>query len=473
MINKEKEQMREILSKDASLVINKKLLHRIGINGTILLSDLMSKEKYFEIKGRLENEWFFNTHKNICKDTTLSEYQQNKAIDILINIGVIETRYCKQSQRLFFKINYSILLKTYDDSIASPPKKLNPPRNLGTPPRNLGTPPRNLGLNNNNNNKNNNKRNNISLSKERERRSIGAELADRVLVENKVLDSTGFKINRLKPYLFIKNPDVEEIFTYWNQLGKPLSKHKINAGSKTFTKACGQIEKTLKTYSKETITGSMQLYFNTVCMPNFKLSHNGSGVIVGLKDFLLIGDDLRLRMCQYNKELIITSWFHECRKLGAAGLKEKYSKVIIDDNPKITAALKRKWSSVIEKKNHFTAEEENIFRKTAKALYNYFIDLKDFKQDHTYQKENPITCVSLVIETVVAKNKNDGTIPFWLSSASFFENDVTAYLKKIGYIERGYDKHVAHRKIYGQQNCSVLPTIEELGIDILSQGDFI
>jgi hypothetical protein len=457
MINKEKEQMREILSKDASLVINKKLLHRIGINGTILLSDLMSKEKYFEIKGRLENEWFFNTHKNICKDTTLSEYQQNKAIDILINIGVIETRYCKQSQRLFFKINYSILLKTYDDSIASPPKKLNPPRNLGTPPRNLGL---------NNNNKNNNKRNNISLSKERERRSIGAELADRVLVENKVIHSTGLKIKRLKPYLFTKNPDVEEIFTYWNQLGKPLPKHKINTSSKTFTKACKQIEKILKTYSKETITGSMQLYFDMINMPGFKLSHNGSGVIVNLKDFLLIGDNLRLRMCQYHKELTITSWFHECRKLGAAGLKEKYSKVIIDENPKITEALKRKWSNVIEKRSQFTAEEENIFRKTAKALYNYFIDLKDFKQDHIYQKENPITCVSLVIKTMAAKNKNDGTIPFWLSSASFFENDVTAYLKKIGYIEHGYDKSIARRKIHDQQNHSDLPTFEELGIDI-------
>ena len=78
--------MRNILSSTAYLVVNKFLASRIGVDASILLADLISKEGYFIDNNSLVDGYFFNTSDNIKKDTTLSKYKQREAIKILLDV---------------------------------------------------------------------------------------------------------------------------------------------------------------------------------------------------------------------------------------------------------------------------------------------------------------------------------------------------------------------------------------------------
>ena len=102
--------MKNILSSSAFIVLNKHLARQIGLKETILLADLISKEEYFISKGMTDG-WFFNTEPNIEKDTTLSAYQQRKAIKTLKTKGIIETKRMGVPAKQFFKINEQQVVK--------------------------------------------------------------------------------------------------------------------------------------------------------------------------------------------------------------------------------------------------------------------------------------------------------------------------------------------------------------------------
>ena len=70
--------MRNILSSTSFLVVNKYLASKIGIDASVLLADLISKEGYFIDTNGLIDGYFFNTSENIIKDTTLSKYKQRE-----------------------------------------------------------------------------------------------------------------------------------------------------------------------------------------------------------------------------------------------------------------------------------------------------------------------------------------------------------------------------------------------------------
>ena len=55
-----------ILGQDAFWIINKSLAKEIGLEASLLLSDLLTKSQYFD------EEWFFNTAENIQEDTGLT-----------------------------------------------------------------------------------------------------------------------------------------------------------------------------------------------------------------------------------------------------------------------------------------------------------------------------------------------------------------------------------------------------------------
>ena len=84
--------MKHLLSSTAFLVVNKKLAKKIGLHETVLLADLISKEGYFTENQLLIDGWFFNTSKNIEKDTTLTTYQQRRCIKKLEDLEIIETK---------------------------------------------------------------------------------------------------------------------------------------------------------------------------------------------------------------------------------------------------------------------------------------------------------------------------------------------------------------------------------------------
>ena len=96
--------MKHLLSSTAFLVLNKDLARQIGLKEAVLLADLISKEEYFIANGMTDG-WFFNTEANIERDTTLTAYQQRKALKSLKNSGIIETKRKGIPAKQYFKIN--------------------------------------------------------------------------------------------------------------------------------------------------------------------------------------------------------------------------------------------------------------------------------------------------------------------------------------------------------------------------------
>ena len=111
--------MKHLLSSTAFLVVNKELAKQIGLNETVLLADLISKEQYFKEKEYSNYEmggWFFNTAKNIQNDTTLTSHQQRKAVKNLKSLGIIETKLIGIPAKQHFKINENKLLSYFTTS---------------------------------------------------------------------------------------------------------------------------------------------------------------------------------------------------------------------------------------------------------------------------------------------------------------------------------------------------------------------
>ena len=102
--------MKELLSSTAFIVVNKTLARNIGLKETVILADLISKEEYF-ISNGMTDGWFFNTEANIEKDTTLTPYQQRKAIKKLKELNIIETKRMGVPAKQYFKINEELVVK--------------------------------------------------------------------------------------------------------------------------------------------------------------------------------------------------------------------------------------------------------------------------------------------------------------------------------------------------------------------------
>lgn len=105
----------DLLRADGSIIINKKLAHAVGIESAIMYSELISKKICFENRNELTDDgYFFNTVDNINEDTSLSKYQQGKAIKVLIELGLIKQSNRGIPQKRYFKIieDDELLLKT-------------------------------------------------------------------------------------------------------------------------------------------------------------------------------------------------------------------------------------------------------------------------------------------------------------------------------------------------------------------------
>jgi hypothetical protein len=100
--------LKQIFGQKAHWQINKDFAKSFGIECAILISDLVDKNTYFN------QEWFFNTAENIENDTTLSRFQQDKAIKILIENGFIETKLMGIPAKKHFKINENNLLNFFN-----------------------------------------------------------------------------------------------------------------------------------------------------------------------------------------------------------------------------------------------------------------------------------------------------------------------------------------------------------------------
>jgi len=122
--------MKHLLSSSAFLVVNKSLAKQIGLNETVLLADLISKEEYFIENNQLKDGWFFNTSKNIENDTTLTSHQQRKAIKKLADLEIIEVKLIGIPAKQHFKVHELRLLEFLQTSCENNANKMLKNRKL-------------------------------------------------------------------------------------------------------------------------------------------------------------------------------------------------------------------------------------------------------------------------------------------------------------------------------------------------------
>lgn len=101
-----------ILSQQSHWQINKELAKKIGLEAALLLSDLISKRQYFLNNDMTEQGWFYNTEQEIEADTTLSPYQQRKALEVCENAGFIKLKGLGMPRRRHYLINDEVIIKS-------------------------------------------------------------------------------------------------------------------------------------------------------------------------------------------------------------------------------------------------------------------------------------------------------------------------------------------------------------------------
>ena len=92
--------------------LNKKLVTILGVECTLLLTDLSLKYNYFKDSGVLDDKgYFYNVGIKIKKDTTINLRTQAKIIDQLVEKGILKVKKFGMYNKKYYKIDFAALKK--------------------------------------------------------------------------------------------------------------------------------------------------------------------------------------------------------------------------------------------------------------------------------------------------------------------------------------------------------------------------
>jgi len=471
---------RNVLMKDSYLVLNKAMMRYIGIHETIMLSDLLSKEKYFEDKGELDDGWFFNTQQNIEYDTTLNPYHQRKALETLSSKHkVIEIERKGLPAKLYFKIDHhrlKLLITSCSNFQQLDIENFN-------------------NYNNNNNNNNNNFSINREIDfdfanaksgppqasqyrKRKLRRRNKKESNSNSLLLNNNVKHTFIKQNNDHSNSFIENnfsnnnpmienfnesvinktlspdektnylesyphEDVKSIFRYWCQKSPPLIKH--SPTSKTCFDALEAINWAMNSGASEhDIRRAIDNYaylLDTNTKVQTAAAAKRLGWRVGLNEFFTYSDFTVSLAKKKHIKLPVDSWFVECLN-DREELMVKYGRLVEDQVPSYTKKIREYWKKIM-KKEVIGPDEENAFRKAA-VMLDEFRRKKGLAGDKTFNLTKADDMVRLLFEALEKDIRGNWArvSPGWLCSKRTYENRLPAYL-----IDLGYDYYGAYNDV--------------------------
>lgn len=101
---------KSILASTPFLILNKCLLVNLGVEASLVLSDLIQKEQYFKESCQDNDGFFFNVTNDISCSTTLSYYQIKQALSVLEKWGIIQVVLKGVPAKKHFKIDHSQIL---------------------------------------------------------------------------------------------------------------------------------------------------------------------------------------------------------------------------------------------------------------------------------------------------------------------------------------------------------------------------
>lgn len=95
-----------LLANDNYIIVNKELIKTIGLEESIAIGDLASMFIYLQKQGELtEDGFFFYTVEAMEENTSLSDYQQRKALKNLKNLKLIDITLRELPAKRFIKLN--------------------------------------------------------------------------------------------------------------------------------------------------------------------------------------------------------------------------------------------------------------------------------------------------------------------------------------------------------------------------------
>jgi len=101
----------KLLASDGFLSVNKHIAQIVGLDAAVLLAELASSYNFFEAIEQLTPDgMFFETVERIQVNTTLSQYQQAKAVKVLSDAGILETKKVGIPAKRYFRINEDVLI---------------------------------------------------------------------------------------------------------------------------------------------------------------------------------------------------------------------------------------------------------------------------------------------------------------------------------------------------------------------------
>jgi hypothetical protein len=105
----------ELLRSDGYLVVNKRLLSKIGLVNAVVLSNYIDKYQYFKEHYAEFDDWFFLTHSQQCEQLGLTQYAVRDSKHFLIEHKLLLSKRKGNPAKEYFKINfrsiYSLLFK--------------------------------------------------------------------------------------------------------------------------------------------------------------------------------------------------------------------------------------------------------------------------------------------------------------------------------------------------------------------------
>lgn len=106
----------KLLASDGFLSVNKHIARAVGLDAAVLLAELASSCNYYESADMLtEDGMFYETVEKIEENTTLTKYQQAKAIKVLEGCGVLRTARIGIPAKRYFKVNGEMVLALVDN----------------------------------------------------------------------------------------------------------------------------------------------------------------------------------------------------------------------------------------------------------------------------------------------------------------------------------------------------------------------
>lgn len=95
----------QLIATSNFITLNKDLIKTLGLEEALLIGELASEYDYWQNQDKLEDGFFYSTVENVKEHTTLTDYQQRKALNKLQKLGLIETKVMGIPAKRYIKIN--------------------------------------------------------------------------------------------------------------------------------------------------------------------------------------------------------------------------------------------------------------------------------------------------------------------------------------------------------------------------------